>query len=162
VNEPFWIIGDPPAPLAIVLCPRGGEWLEDDLLAIKRAGIETLVSLLEPQEAQWLGVWDERFIAQHVGLEFLNHPIPDMHTPPNPTTFRTFVSGLASRLRSGEYIGVHCRGSVGRAPVTVACTLIELGWSPRAALTAISEARGCSVPQTQEQEDWVFNYKSQP
>jgi protein-tyrosine phosphatase len=162
VSAPFWIIGNPPAPLAVVLCPRGGEWIEQDLLAIKRAGIETLVSLLEPKEAEMLGIWDERFIAAHLGLDFLNYPIPDMQTPPNRITFRAFVADLAKRLRAGEHIGIHCRGSVGRAPLTAACALIEFGWSPKAAVAAISEARGCYVPQTQEQENWIVNYKPQP
>lgn len=162
MNQIFWIVGDPPAPLAIVLCPRSGEWLEDDLLALKRGGIETLVTLLEPVEALWLGLVEERFVADHLGLNFLSHPIPDLRIPPHPAAFRKFVAGLAERLRVGESVGVHCRGSIGRSTVATACALIELGWTPGAALAAIREARGCVVPNTQEQEDWIFQYKPKP
>jgi protein-tyrosine phosphatase len=59
-------------------------------------------------------------------------------------------------------MGVHCRGSIGRATVTAACTLIHLGWTPQAALSAIQAARGCAVPDTQEQEDWILRYKAKP
>ena len=162
MNDIFWIKGNPPASLAVVLKPRGGDWLEDDLLRMKRDGIETLVSLLEQDEADMLGLGDEGHLAEKIGLRFLSHPIPDVHVPPDTASFQTFVADLANRLRAGEHIGVHCRGSIGRATVTAACTLIQLGWTPRAALAAIETARGLSVPDTQEQEDWILRYKAKP
>jgi protein-tyrosine phosphatase len=158
----FWIEGNPSAPLAIVLCPLGGDGLHDELLEMKRGGIETLVSLLEKDEAILLAVAEEGPIAEKIGLQFLSHPIPDCNTPPDTAAFREFVVGLANRLRAGEHIGVHCRGSIGRSTVIAACTLIQLDWSPRAALTAIQAARGLAVPDTQEQEDWILRYKAQP
>lgn len=162
MNDIFWIIGDPPAPLAIVLRPRGGDWLEDELLRMKQAGIETLVSLLEKDEALLLAVAEEGPIAEKIGLQFLSYPIPDVHVPPDTAAFRKFVAGLADRLRAGERIGVHCRGSIGRATVTAACALIQLGWAPKQALAAIAAARGLAVPDTQEQEDWILRYRAQP
>ena len=162
VNEIFWIIGDPPAPLAIVLCPRGGDWLEDELIRMKQEGIETLVSLLEADEAVMLGLAEEARLAQQAGLTFLSFPIPDTQTPPDSAAFQKFVRDLANRLRAGEHIGIHCRGSIGRSTVIAACTLIQLGWTPRAALAAIQTARGCVVPDTQEQEDWILHYQAKP
>jgi protein-tyrosine phosphatase len=156
----FWITGDPPVPLAVVLCPLGDSALKGELLRMKQGGIETLVSLLEKDEAAWLGLAEEGLLAEKAGLKFLSHPIPDTHVPPNTTSFRSFVAGLATRLRAGEQVGVHCRGSIGRATVTAACTLIHLGWEPRAALTAIEEARGCRIPDTAEQEAWILRYKA--
>jgi protein-tyrosine phosphatase len=82
--------------------------------------------------------------------------------PANVTTFRAFVAGLADRLRAGERIGVHCRGSIGRSTVTAACTLIHLGWKAKDALAAIQAARGCVVPDTTEQQRWILKYKAQP
>jgi protein-tyrosine phosphatase len=161
VNDIFWIKGNPPAPLAVVLRPRGGDWLEDELLRMKREGIETLVSLLEKDEAEMLDLAKEGPLAEKIGMRFLSHPIPDVHVPPHTAAFQKFVAALANRLRAGEHIGVHCRGSIGRATVTAACALIQLGWSPRAALAAIAAARGCAVPDTQEQEDWILRYKAQ-
>jgi protein-tyrosine phosphatase len=162
VNDIFWIKGNPPAPLAIVLRPRGDDWLEDELFRIKQEGIQTLVSLLERREAFLLGLAEEHPIADHIGLNFLSHPIPDGNIPPDPAAFQIFVAGLADRLRTGERIGVHCQGSIGRATITAACTLIHLGWTPAAALAAVEAARGCTVPDTQEQEDWILHYKAKP
>ena len=162
MNDIFWIKGDPPAPLAIVLRPHGGNWLHDELLKMKEDGIQTLVSLLERHEAAFLDLSEESRVAKQVGLQFLSFPIPDTRVPPDTGAFQNFVYYLASRLRAGESIGVHCRGSIGRATVTAACALIQLGWSPEGALAAIKAARGCPVPDTQEQETWILNYQPKP
>lgn len=161
MTEIFWIDGNPPPTLAIVLRPRGTD-LEDELNYLKQGGIQTLVSLLEEEEASWLGLADEPAIAARLGLEFLSFPIPDTHVPSNRAAFREFIAGIVNRLRHGESIGVHCRGSIGRATVTAAAALIHLGWKPAAALTAIQKARGCTVPDTEEQQRWILGYEQRP
>ncbi len=162
VDEVFWIEGTPPVPLAVVLCPRGGSMLEDELRSIAQSGVRTLVSLLEPNEADWLGLSQEGALAGQLGMQFLSYPILDVHVPANVQSFRQFVSGLADRLQAGEHIGMHCRGSIGRAPLTAACTLIHLGWGAKDALAAIQAARGYGIPDTKEQLRWILNYKAQP
>lgn len=162
VSDVFWIKGNPPASLAIVLCPRGDRELKNELRNFKRSGVDTLVSLLEAREAAWLGLAKEGPLAGETGMQFLSYPIPDVHVPPDITTFRWFVNDLAYRLRAGERIGLHCRGSIGRAPLTAACTLIHLGWKAMAALAAIEAARGCMIPDTEEQLRWILRYKAQP
>jgi protein-tyrosine phosphatase len=153
----FWIRGNPPSGLAIVTRPAFS--LRDEMRQLKRSGIDTLVSLLERHEAEWLGLEDERDAAEKAGIRFLNFPIPDTHVPQNVASFQAFVSDLAARLREGERIGVHCRGSIGRATVTAACTLIHLGWDPAAALAAVEQTRGCPVPDTAEQRAWILAYE---
>jgi len=169
----FWIGGTPPARhprnedllagtpgLAIVTRPRPTDWLEPEMRELKNAGIDTLVSLLERREAEWLGLEDEGAEAEKAGIAFLNFPIPDTHVPTNRAHFREFVTDLAERLNRGERIGVHCSGSIGRATVTAACTLIHLGWKPRVALAAVEATRGCPVPDTEEQRAWIAAYEA--
>ena len=96
-----------------------------------------------------------------MGLQFLSFPIPDHDLPEDEQAFREFVAELARRLRARERIGVHCLGSIGRATVVAACTLIELGWEPEEALAAIEVARCCPVPDTEEQAEWILGYKRQ-
>jgi len=153
----FWIRGNPPPGLAIVTRPT--DWLQEEMRGLQSSGIHTLVSLLERREAEWLGLEDERAAAENAGIHFLNYPIPDTHVPRNLASFRTFVSDLAARLRNCERIGVHCRGSIGRATITAACTLIHLGWEAPAALAAVEETRGCPVPDTREQRAWILAYE---
>ena len=70
MNGIFWIEGEPSFPLATVLCPRGGDGLEEDLLKIKSSGIETLVSLLENHEAEMLGLGDEGRLSAEIRVGF--------------------------------------------------------------------------------------------
>lgn len=156
----FWIDGNPRPGLAIVTRPRGTDWLEEEMRMLKRGGIDTLVSLLEPHEAEWLGLEDEGAQADKAGIEFLNFPITDTQVPTDFDRFRTFASDLAARLRNSERIGVHCRGSIGRATITAACTLIHLGWQPASALAAVEATRGCPVPDTEEQQAWILGYEA--
>jgi protein-tyrosine phosphatase len=162
VQDIFWIGGDNAPSLAIVLRPRGEDWLEDEMSRLKRNGVGTLVSMLEPQEATSLGLASEAEKAHGAGLQFLSFPIPDRNLPGDTSAFRTFVSGLAERLNSGEHVGIHCRASIGRATIASACTLIHLGWNPQAALMAIETARGVPVPDTYEQTAWILRYKAKP
>jgi protein-tyrosine phosphatase len=162
MNGIFWIQSNPSVPLAVVLCPQGDRRLYAALTALKWGGIDTLVSLLETKEAGSLGLAEESYMAEEIGLRFLSFPIPDTQIPSDTAAFQEFVAGLADRLRAGERIGVHCRGSIGRATVTAACTLIHLGWEPAAALAAVEASRGCQVPDTPEQERWILNYKAEP
>lgn len=166
MKEIFWIapLPDSAPPsivprLAIVLRPRGGQFLRSELIKFKEAGIRILVSLMEAKEAVIFGLAEEPEIAEELGLMFLPFPMRDHSIPKDPLSFRGFVQDLAERLRAGRVVGIHCQGSIGRATMTAACALIHLGWKPAAALAAIQEARGCQVPDMQEQEDWILNYK---
>jgi protein-tyrosine phosphatase len=150
-----------PMPMAVVLCPRGGRFLQGELLNLKRAGIQTLVSLLSDEQVDMLDLDEEAVQACRLGMQFLHHPIPDHELPRDMSAFSAFVKDLARRIQAGERIGIHCWGSIGRATVTAACTLIHLGWKPVQALSAIEAARGCPVPDTEEQLRWILNYKAE-
>jgi protein-tyrosine phosphatase len=163
VNEVFWIgatNGAIGSMLAIVLRPRGDEWLEDEMRRLKLNGVQTIVSMLESWEAEGLGLAREEQLAGQNGLNFLSYPISDRETPSDISSFYRFAAALADRVRGGERIGVHCRGSIGRSTVMAASVLIHLGWKPTEALKAIALARGCPVPDTEEQRDWILAYEA--
>jgi protein-tyrosine phosphatase len=162
VSEICWIEGEPGVKLAIVMRPAGGDYLEDELRGLKRGGIDTLVSMLEPWEASALGLGSEGPLAAEAGMEFLSFPIPDRTTPERMGAFREFAAELARRLRAGERIGVHCRGSIGRSTVAAASALMHLGWNAKDALLAIAAARGFPVPDTDEQREWIIAYEPEP
>jgi len=159
MKEVFWINGEHFPQLAIVLRPQGDRWLDDEMHRMRANGIETVISMLEPAEAEWLGLGGEQRSARQAGMDFLSFPIPDTKVPSNVEAFRHFVRDVAGRLQKGEHIGVHCRGCIGRATVLSACVLIQLGWHPTAALAAVEKARGNPVPDTPEQAVWIMGFK---
>ena len=158
MSEIYWLETEPAVTMAVVSCPRG-DTLKSDLIELRAGGIDTLVSLLEPDEAVWLGLGDEKKLAEEAGMKFISFPIPDAHVPLEPKRFQNFIAGLSDRVNAGAIIGVHCRGCIGRATVTTACILIHMGFPSNIALTAIETARGCAVPDTREQERWILHYR---
>jgi hypothetical protein len=159
MKDIYWIRHNAQPQVAIVARPRGDEWLEEDLASLKRGGIDILVSLLTKDEAIDLGLAHEGQLAASLGLDFISYPIPDRTTPAGEESFRGLITQLADAVRTGKRVGAHCRGCIGRATVTTAALLIQLGIRPADALSMIEEARGCSVPDTVEQLNWILSFK---
>jgi protein-tyrosine phosphatase len=158
MTDVYWIKHDHPSRLAIVARPGEGEWLVDDLLAMKSSGVDILVSLLEAHEAVYLGLRDEGKFAHLAGMEFISFPMTDRTTPENRERFCELIQNLCEAIRAGKRVGVHCRGSIGRSTVTTASIMIESGWKAVDALRVIEEARGYPVPDTEEQRRWILQF----
>ena len=153
--EIFWIKAVGRGRLAVMPRPRGGDWLEDEILHLKRSGIGTLVSMLTPEEESLLELGDEAALARRHGLEFFSHPIPDRNVPTSARPMWALARSLADQFRSGRQIAVHCRMGIGRSPLLLACILVSTGLVADDAWEAIGEARGCVVPDTAEQRAWL-------
>ena len=68
MKDAYWIGERAETKLAIVLRPRGGDWLETDLQRLKREGVDVLVSMLTPEEELELGLSREKELAARSGL----------------------------------------------------------------------------------------------
>ena len=107
-----------------------------------------------------MGLREERQCCQNYGLEFLSFPIEDRSVPASFSEFDGLLNSVTDYLRNGKAVGVHCRAGIGRSSMIVASALIRDGLSVDSAFRAIEEARGCSVPDTAEQRQWVERYSS--
>jgi protein-tyrosine phosphatase len=151
IARPYWITSQ----LAIVPRPQGDDLLDDEMSALKEAGMDVIVSMLQKDEARKAGLEREASSAQEKGLQFINFPVPDRGVPLDTSSFIEFLKDLESLLAQGKRVGVHCRASIGRSSVTSASLLIRSGIPSQSAWLQISVARDCSVPDTTEQRDWV-------
>lgn len=158
----YWIQDRQRPRLAIVPRPRGSDWLRDDLLQLREAGIDVLVSLLSDHEAWALGLSEEGTIAEELGMRFISHPIPDREIPGDLAGFRQLIANLAVDVRAGKSVGAHCRACIGRSTVLIASLMISLGADGEEALRQIAEARGLEVPDTPEQRAWILEYRPGP
>jgi protein-tyrosine phosphatase len=156
--KPFWIETDNQIRLAIVLRPRSGRWLADDMLLMKEAGIDVLVSTLPADEAAQLCIGDEAAACQKVGMTYLSYPIQDRETPSSTSSFTTFVDQLRRELHAGRSVAVHCRASIGRSSLLIAAVLCAEGLTVQEAFTRLTVARGVKVPDTPEQVLWIERY----
>jgi protein-tyrosine phosphatase len=153
--EIYWVGGVPSGRLAVMPRPRGGDWLDDEVRSLRRAGVDVLACLLTGEEMAELGLAGEADSCASAGVEFLHFPIPDRGVPTSSRDTLAVVRALAGRLGEGKAVAVHCRQGVGRSALVAACVLARLGDTPEAAFERVARARGCPVPDTPGQREWV-------
>jgi protein-tyrosine phosphatase len=157
-NTIYWIDGAWPGRVAITARPRGGDWLADEVESWRQAGFDVIVSLLTPPEVEELGLTQEAVFIQDAGLRFISFPIEDRAVPVSQKLTAAVVSNLASWVLEGKNIGIHCRQGIGRSSLMVSCLLVALGSDPEIALLRTATARGCAVPDTEEQRQWIYSF----
>jgi protein-tyrosine phosphatase len=120
--------------------------------------VNTVLSLLTPEEERDLDLRDEATEARTQGLEFASLPIPDRQVPKSESKLAEALESVNGALSAGKNVVVHCRQGIGRSGLVAACLLVKKGMSPGAAVELVSAARGVSVPETGEQRDWIDHY----
>ena len=138
--------------------PRANDWLEMEINEWKNHGIDVVVSLLEHEEVSELGLQREAELCRSNGIEFISFPIPDRGLPKSRTDASQIARLLATGLRDGRSIAIHCRAGIGRSSVIAACALICSGIGAKEALALIEASRGLIVPDTDEQRDWAMAF----
>src|SRR5438093_2518190 len=97
----YWIPESWPGRIAIMPRPRGGDWLEDEVRAWRDAGVDAVVSLLEPGEVMDLDLAGEEKLARTNRIEFLSLPIVDRGVPETREDVSELIAKLATYLRDG-------------------------------------------------------------
>jgi protein-tyrosine phosphatase len=156
----FWINDDKLGRIGLMPRPRGGDWLEDEICSIRDSGADVIVSLLERQEITELELESEQSICEAQGLQYISFPIPDRDVPLSRQETARLVGKVIELASEGKSIIIHCRQGVGRSAMIAACMLAEGGMSVADEFERIREARGCPVPETEDQRAWVGEYAS--
>jgi|SRR5215813_6963731 len=151
----YWITEVENGRLGTMPRPRGGDWLEEEIRCLKESGADVVVSLLETQEIKELELVKEEALCEANGVSFLSFPITDGRVPSSTEETLKFAESISNHLRSGKNVAIHCRGGIGRSSVIAACVLMISGFSVDDAFQRIERARGCWVPDTPEQREWV-------
>ncbi|MFA0813789.1 protein-tyrosine phosphatase family protein [Microbulbifer epialgicus] len=139
-----------PKPLA--------DWLEYDVRHFVSLDVNVVVSLLEVPEEYELGLSaEEEVLAKH-GINFIRHGVRDRGLP-EPKMSDLLIDQLYRLLVSGENIAVHCRAGIGRTGMVASCLLVKDRLSSQTAIDKVTAARGVSVPDTQEQYDFICDYE---
>jgi len=157
-TELYWIEGPWRGRLAIMPRPRGGDWLEDEIASWKRAGIDTIVSALTEEENAELDLVREGEACAIAGMDLVLFSIADRGVPSSMKSALELIRLLERKLALGDKIAIHCRQGVGRASLLAASVLAAGGVDPASAFERIALARGCAVPDTSEQRDWVMRF----
>ncbi|MDY3556724.1 dual specificity protein phosphatase 23 [Gemmata sp. JC717] len=130
--------------LAALARPRSA----DDLLWLRRHGIDVLVSLTEnPLPRNWLN---------DAGLLAVSVPVPDME-PPSQRQFDHVLATVKRAHDSQMGVAIHCAAGLGRTGTVLAAYFVSTGMTARDALRKVRELRPGSV-ETLDQERAVEQY----
>ncbi|KIN74069.1 Dual specificity protein phosphatase [Sulfitobacter guttiformis KCTC 32187] len=135
--------------------------LHDDIKTTRSAGVTTLISLLEPDEAKRCGLEKEAEICNSFDITFQNYPIRDMHLP-EPAAFAAFAEQIAIRIRAGENVALHCYASIGRSGMLTCAILGHFGYIGATAIAHTSKMRGQQIPDTPQQVEFITQIMEKP
>ncbi|MCI0493678.1 dual specificity protein phosphatase family protein [candidate division KSB1 bacterium] len=154
-NAFYWVEGPWIGRLAIISRPRGGDWLEDEIIYWHKAGIDAVVSLLTPGEEAELELIDEKKLCSKHSIQFYSFPIADRGIPLSMKDIKVLLKKLEKALTAGKTVAIHCRQGIGRSAMIAAALLMASGMTGEDAFQSISLARGFPVPDTLQQKEWV-------
>lgn len=141
--------------ISIMARPRGGDWLLDEIKALREADVDILVSLLTSAEVHEFDLLDEATFCHDQRITYLSFPIIDRSVPPFSASTFIFLEQLKALLSEGKHLVLHCRQGLGRVALLAASLLVLTGLSPGQAFDRLSKVRGYPVPETEEQRAWV-------
>lgn len=158
--------------LGLTFCPGkqdtgmdGTNWrrdLDTDLQAIAAWGASRVVSIIQHDELEILGVPQIGSKVLERGMQWHHLPVPDQSIPNQdrfPPLWANLTKILQSELSAGKKVLLHCRGGLGRTGLVAALLLMDLGSCARDAIAAVRAARSPRAIETREQEKYVREYK---
>ena len=131
--------------------------LEADLARLRAEDVDRLLCLSTEAELDWAGVPDLGSRAQALGLNYRWLPVPDQGTC-SLSEAADLVRWCRDGLERGESVVLTCMGGLGRSGMIAACTLVDLGASPTAAIASVRAARGARAIETSGQEELVSRF----
>ncbi|MCC7117571.1 MAG: dual specificity protein phosphatase family protein [Anaerolineales bacterium] len=138
--------------------------------AFLEAGINSFFDLTQAHErVPYESILKEQARAYDIAAHYQRFAIPD-HRVPSSATMHAILNAMDEALHNGQNIYAHCWGGIGRTGLAVACHLVQHGLKNEQALERLNEmyrTRPANPsyprsPETQEQIDFVLNWREIP
>jgi protein-tyrosine phosphatase len=141
--------------LAIMAHPASAGNAAATIAEIAALNFHQVVSLLEPAEADSLGLAREAELVAAQSMKFASFAIPDMGLPTCGDEFAQLARRLFSDIEAVTNTLIHCLGGIGRSGLLAAAVLLQGGRDIQAAFAQVSHMRGKRVPETAQQGAWL-------
>lgn len=118
---------------------------------------DTLVSLVEEIELAELGIDNLENECRNHDIELIRFPLRDASVPPLLKNFAGLIREIAKHLEQKKTAVIHCKGGLGRAGLTAACSIAAVSDNKISGSEAIKMVRSArtSTIETIEQENFV-------
>lgn len=156
----YWVDTPFDGRLAVSSRPGGWEELEESVAGWHKSDVGVIVSMLDRQEAEDIGLADQAEICRAAGLHYIHCPVPDHGTPEDEDAWLAAVDEALGHLNQGKRVAAHCFAGIGRSPMFVACVLVRHGVAADVAWNRLIAARGLRLPDTLAQQRWVSTFAS--
>ena len=153
-----WVQYIVPHRLALTSCSLRTIDLNEQVATWRDAGVEVVISLLEPRETDDYGVAKESTICETFGIEFLSFPIPDHGIPRSKEDVALLIDRIHASLVAGKAVAIHCYAGIGRTGIIAACVLSQIGIPASDLFHVLRVSRGCIMPESYAQREWVKRF----
>lgn len=152
--RPIPLPSDVPGSLWLHSMPGRCEPLEQAWEHVRNHAVQTIVCLAASEEVLAKSPsYAAALSAKTVPCSMASFPIPDFGVPGDREAFWSFASRIATELRAGGRVLIHCDQGIGRTGMLATCVLLALGQSQVKAQRAVRVSG--SYPVTPEQRKLV-------
>lgn len=135
-----------------------GRVLDDDLLELRKQGVEAVLCMVSQEELERYGVGGllERY--REFGFEFLHRPVVDQKAC-SLEELTEMVDWMEAQCAKGRSVLVHCVGGLGRSGFAVAAYWVRRGVSATDAVELVRVKRSPRAVETAQQERVVQEFE---
>jgi protein-tyrosine phosphatase/nicotinamidase-related amidase len=134
-----------------------GRDLNEDIIELKKKGIDTIVALLTDIERDSHGIPELFDAYKSAGLNLKRMPILDQGVS-STEAMEELTGWIEKELKDGHNILIHCVGGLGRAGLVAASYLKIQGLESNKAIDEVRRVRSQRALESTAQEDFVNNF----